>query len=112
MANVASLDMFAGETRTITLRGRDASNDPFSLTGKTVTFYIGRPPLYPDDGTAIITKTATVTDAASGTFTVTLAADDTTNMAGDYEWMAIATSSGAVTVIARGRFRVRPVLSP
>jgi hypothetical protein len=112
MANVQSLEMFAGESRTLTFRGRDASNNTLSLSGKTVTLYIGRPPLHPDHPTAIITKTGTVTDAANGVFTVALTADDTENMAGDYEFMAIATSTGVVTVIARGRFRVLPVLRP
>lgn len=113
MPNVAAVEMYAGETRTLTFHGRDASNNVVSLTGKTVEFYIGRPPLHPDYPTAIITKTGTVTVAASGTFTITLSADDTTNMHGDYEFQARATTAGgAIAVIARGRFRVYPVLSP
>jgi hypothetical protein len=112
--NVQSVEMYAGETRTLTFYGRDASNNPVSLTGKTVEFYIGRPPLHPDYPTAIITKTGTGTDIGGGVFTITLAATDTTNMHGDYEYMAKATTTGtgAIAVIARGRFRVYPVLSP
>jgi hypothetical protein len=113
MPNVTHIDLYAGEDRTITLNGRDASNNAVSLTGKTVTWYVGRPPLHHDDDRAIFTKTGTVTVAASGTFTVPVVAADTTDLAGDYEHMAKAVTSGtnAVAVIVRGRFRVNPTLS-
>lgn len=110
--NIEHIDLFAGEDRTITLNGRDASNNPLSLTGKTVQWFVGRPPLWPDDGRATFTKVGTVTVAASGTFTVPVVAADTLNLEGDYEHMAKATTTagGAVAVITRGRFRVRPAL--
>lgn len=109
--NVEHIDLFAGEDRTITLHGRDASNNAVSLTGKTVTWFVG--PRFNDDSVAVFTKSGTVTVAASGTFTVPVTAADTENMQGDYEHQAqaITTGSGAVAVITRGRFRVRPVLT-
>lgn len=113
MPNVTHLDLYAGEARTITLNGRDASNNAVNLTGKTVAWYVGRTPMHPEDDRAIFSATGTVTVAASGTFTVPVTAADTADLAGDYEHMAKATTTatGAVAVIVRGRFRVNPTLS-
>lgn len=111
--NIENVTMFAGEDRMLTFHGRDSSNNPVSLTGKTVTWYLGYDPLYRAQPTSLFTKTGVVTVAASGTFTVELDAADTVNMAGDYEHMAKATSgAGDVAIIVAGRFRVQPVVSP
>lgn len=111
--NVEHIDLFAGEDRTVTLHGRDASNSPVSLTGKTVAWYMGRSPLAPNDGRALLTKTGTVTVAAAGTFTVAIDAADTAALEGDYEHMAkaVTTDGGDVAVIVNGRFRIRPALA-
>src|SRR4051812_1423258 len=112
MANIQHLQMYSGEDWTPTLYARDSSNAPVSLTGKTVTWYMGRSPLRPDNSTAIVTKTGTVVSAAAGTFAVTLAAADTLDLNGDYEHMAITTvtATGLVAVVVQGRFRINSSL--
>ncbi len=107
MVNILHLDVFAGEDRTPTLSARDSSNNVASLTSKTVTWYVGRSPLRPDNGTAIFTKTGSTVVASAGTFTVAIAASDTDRLDGDYEHMAHTTDgSGNVAVVCQGRFRV------
>lgn len=112
--NIQHLDLFAGEDRTPTLSARDSANAPASLTGKTIAWYVGRGPLWPDCTTAIFTKTGTIVGAAAGTFTVAVEPEDTQYMSGDYEHMAVTTvtASGLVAVVTQGRFRVRPALVP
>lgn len=113
MANVQHIDMFAGETRTLALAGRDSANLPYNLSGKTVTWYLGRSPFAPDDTTPIVTKPGSIVSAPGGTFTVALASSDTQDLNGDFGHMALATDgSGAQAVLTSGRFRIRPVVMP
>lgn len=112
MANLQHIEMFAGDTRTFTLAGRGATNAPANLAGRAVAWYVGRSPFRPDDGTPIITKTGSVVSAPDGTFTVSLALEDTRDLNGDFEHMALAFINDAQNVITRGRFRILPVLSP
>ena len=112
MANIQNLDVYAYEDRTETLEARDSANDAADLTSKTVTWVVGRPPLFPSDGRAIFTKTGSVVSAPAGTFTVAIDAADTQYLDGDYEHMATTLDgSGLTAVVCRGRFRVRPVVS-
>lgn len=112
MANSQHLQIYSGEDATLTLYARDSANAPASLTGKTVTWYMGRSPLRPDNSHAILTKTGTVVSASAGTFTVAIDAADTQYLNGDYEHQAITTvdATGLVAVVCQGRFRIRPSL--
>ena len=106
--NIQHLEVNAGEDRTLTVYGRDASNAASDLTGKTITVYIGRPPNDPSDRTATLTKTGTIVDASLGSFTISIANSDTENLIpGDYQYIAeTATAAGSISVVARGRFRI------
>jgi hypothetical protein len=111
MANREHLEVYAGENRTLTLHARDSANAPASLTGKTIAWYVGRPPWRPDNTCAIFTKTGTVVSASAGTFTVAVEPADTQYLNGDYEHMAKTTDgSGNVEVVTQGRFRVSTAL--
>lgn len=112
MSNIIHLDVFSGTDRTLTLYARDPSNVAVSLSGKTLTGYFGRPPLRPDCSDAIFTKSGTITDAASGTYTITIEDSDTTYLDGDYEYQVkTVDGSSLVAVVTMGRFRVRSVLT-
>lgn len=109
--NVQHLDVFAGEDATKTVYARDSANLAADLTGKTVTWYVGRSPWRPDNSNAIFTKTGTVTSATTGVFTVPVTPADTQYLSGDYEHMAKTTDgSGLIAVVCQGRFRVRSAL--
>ncbi len=111
--NRQNLDLFAGEDRTPTLYARDSANNVADLTGKTVAWYVGRPPLRPDCSSAIFSKTGTTLTATDGSFTVPVVPADTQYLDGDYEHMAKTTDgSGLVAVVCQGRFRVRSSLVP
>ncbi len=111
--NLQHIDLFAGEDRTSTLYARDSANNVADLTGKTVAWYVGRPPLRPDCSNAIFSNTGTTLIATDGTFTVAVVPADTQYLEGDYEHMAKTTDgSGLLAVVCRGRFRVCSVLVP
>lgn len=111
MANRQHLEVFAGTDATLTINGRDASNAAVSLSGKTIAWYVARPPLHPDNTSAIFSKVGTATITASGVFTVTVDAADTTALEGDYAHQAKTTDgSSDVAVVCSGRFRVKPAL--
>lgn len=102
-----------GEDRVLTLNARDSLNAVVSLTGKTVVTYIGKGPWHPTSARPVLTKTGTVTNAASGIFTITIAAADTQYRSGDYEHVSKTTdSSGNVASVCTGRFRIVPSLVP
>lgn len=112
MANVQNLDIYAGTNQTLTIAGRDASNVVATLTGKSVSVYVGVPPNDPTNRTAVITKAATVVSTVSGTFSVAMTPSDTQGMQGDYRYQALTLDgSGNVAVVANGRFRIRPILT-
>ena len=113
MANVQHLEVYAGEDRTLTIYGRDASNAAVDLTGKTITVYIGRKPNDPTTRQAVLTKTGTAVVAADGSFTISIANSDTQNLtSGDWQYIAeTTTGAGAVEVVARGRFRILPTIT-
>ena len=108
--NLQHLEVAAGEDRTLTLKGRDASNAVKDLTGATISWRVGRAPQNPSSDTPIFSKTGTVTGASTGTFTVPVAAADTIDLDGDYRHEAWCTIAGVATLICAGRFRVRPAL--
>lgn len=110
--NLQHAEVFAGEDRTLTLYARDSSNVPADLTGKTVSWMMGRSPYNRDSTWPILTKAGTVTDAANGLFTVPILSADTAWLEGDYQHQAetTVTASGLKAVVTIGRFRVRPTM--
>lgn len=113
MANVQHIEVHAGENRTLALSARGPANLPANLTGKTVTWYVGRSPFYPFSNHALITAAGVVVSASAGTFTVAVVPSDTLCFEGDYQHYAQTTDgSGNVESVCGGRFRVLPVLVP
>lgn len=110
MSNRQHLDVFAGEDRTLTLYARDASNIPVDLSGKTISWRVGRSPWNPASDSPLFTKSGTIVTAASGIFSVPVAASDTSDLAGDYVHEAWLNNAGTMTLVTSGRFRVRPAL--
>lgn len=109
MANRQHIDVYAGENRTVTLEARDPSNVVTSLSGKTVSFRVGKSPRNLDSAWPIFTKTGSIVSAPAGTFSVAIAPSDTKYMRGDYEHVAVTRDgSGNLQVVTAGRFRVRP----
>lgn len=112
--NVQHLDMTAGEDRTFPLAGRDASNAPFNLTGRSISWRVGRAPGVRPTDNPLFTKTGTVVSAPAGTFTVPVVGDDTVLLpSGDYRHEAWAiTDGGASTLVSAGRLKIRGGLEP
>lgn len=111
MANREHIVVTAGEDRTVTLHARDYANAVKNLTSCTIAWYVGRPPVRPDNTNAIFSKTGATVSASAGTFTVDIEAADTQYLNGDYEHQAWVTDgSGNLTVVTEGRFRVGTAL--
>ncbi len=99
MSNVQDLTMFAGETRTLTMHARDASNNVQDLTDLDVSWRAGRW-LGDDLIRPVLVKEGTVIDAAAGIFTVTLEPSDTMPLQGNFEHEAFATIDGAIQFVS------------
>lgn len=114
MANVQHLDVFSGEDCTRTLNGRTYQNAPYDLTGKTVTWRVGRSPNWPTLQYPIFSKTGSVVSAGAGAFTVSMGTTDTQDLEGEYLHQAVATdnSTGAVSTIVTGRLNIRRNVEP
>lgn len=109
--NTQHLEVFAGEDRTMTLYARDADNAPASLTGKTISWRVGRGPRNIETSWPIFTKTGSTISASAGTFSVTVTPSDTQYLSGDYQHQAVTTDgSGNVAVVTVGQLRVRPTI--
>jgi hypothetical protein len=94
--------VFRGEDLTLRFSVVDPdSKDVVDITGWTLTLHV-RASL---TGAAVLTKAGTITDAASGLFTITLSRTDTgttITAAGDYYWGTARTDSGSWTVLSYG----------
>ena len=110
--NVQHIDVTAGEDRTQTLYARDSNNLPVSLTGKTLTWQLAKPPNNPANLLALLTYTGTVVSASAGSYTIPIAASDTSAYTpGDYFHQTYATDgAGVITIVNVGRFRIRPII--
>ncbi len=100
------LELVAGEDRTFTLYARDSANAVVDLTGKTIAWRVGRSPSNPASDTSLISKTGSTVTAASGIYTVTLAAADTIDRRGDYWHEAWLDNGGAKSLVTSGRLRI------
>ena len=114
MPNLQLLEVYQGEDRTFNLAARDNSNNPTSLTGKTISWSISFPPYDPSISQALLTKTGNVTSASGGLYTVTITAGDTACLtAGNYGYQAFTTdTTGAISYVTVGPFRVRSHIWP
>lgn len=114
MANVQHLEMYSGDDCTRTLYGRDYQNAPYNLTGKTVTWRVGRAPNWPILQYPIFSKTGSVVSAPGGSFTVSMNMTDTQDLEGEYlhQAFAVDNSTGASVVITSGRLNIRRNVEP
>ena len=106
MPNVQNLTMKQGEDRTFTLYARDWANNPLSLSGVSIQWRVGEPPANISETWPTFTKDATVSDSATGSYTVSVSSADTKYMSGDYAHQAWATVSGQTYCVTEGRFRI------
>jgi len=90
MANFQDLDIYAGETRTLTLYARTPENGVQDLTDREIAWFVSYPLWTPDQMSPVLQKTGTVTDATAGKFTVTLYPPDTVPLEGNYVHLALA----------------------
>ena len=115
MPQLSFVDLYQGENRTLALAARDTSNNPVDLTTKAITWEVAFPPYDPTLSQALITKTGTVTSASAGLYTVAIVPTDTSCLTpGNYMFQAFSTdnSTGSVSYVTYGTFRVRPVVMP
>lgn len=80
--------LYQGDDRTLTF---DVSSD---ITGVTIAWELRKRV----GGNAVLTKVGTITNAASGDFSVTLTDTDTADLLGDYFHKAILTDASNNTV--------------
>lgn len=112
MAQTQHIDAFRETNRTVILAARDASNKPQNLTGLTITWLAGFPPLSPGCAQAVITKAGTITNAAGGLYTISLIPSDTMFLdSGNYAHQAFTTDgSGNIAVVTAGQLRLRSIV--
>lgn len=104
--NLQNFDLTAGETRTLTLTARDATGAILNLSGATIQWDMARTAR----SGSVLTKTGAIVSAALGTFTVALAAGDTTSFSGDYWHQAKVTKAGVVTMAVQGQIRIENLI--
>lgn len=98
-ANHLDLDMFSGDTAAITF------TFPCDLTKCTLSWAIAQAP----GGTALVTRAATIVDAAAGQVSVAMIAGDTSALGGIYYHEGQVTDGGgAVKTLLYGRLFIHP----
>lgn len=110
MIEAQNVSLAAGDNMVITVTVTQAGSAK-NLTGATAINYKAYPL---NSSTAVITKAllsgVTVTNAAGGIFTVTLAPADTTALCGDYRHEAEITDvSGNISTVMTGLLSVQKV---
>jgi hypothetical protein len=92
-------NLFLGEDRTLQFTVTDAAGVVVNITGWTLQWKLEAS----QGGTALVTKTGTVTDGPNGVCTVTLAAADTVGLTAGPKWHVLArTDSGNASVLSYG----------
>lgn len=94
--------MRAGTDRTLSLVARDDTGAILNLTGATLAFRL----TLNEGDTSLVSKSGSITTAASGTYTVALTDSDTTDLYGDYHYHVLATISGTDTMCSEGTIRI------
>jgi hypothetical protein len=94
--------MTAGDSETLAGTATDSAGAAIDLTGATIAYSLT------DGASTLVSKTGSITVAASGTFSVTLDPADTSGLeAGTYWHSAVVTAAGGtVTTTLRGRLRI------
>jgi len=101
---------WSGDDKVLTVTVTDGSGTATNLTGATINYELQA---LPPDGVALLTKTTggggiSITDAAAGTFEITIAAADTASLSGVYfHECQVVDSSGNVSTIFTGRVNIR-----
>jgi len=105
MAN--EIEIYRGDTRTITVTVKNSAGSLVNLTGYTMRMTV-KSDKTSADSAAIISKTATITDPTTGVGTFALTVTDTTQTAGIYYYdVQISNSTPSVyTVIAPTTFTI------
>lgn len=101
--NKQNFTLTMGEDVTLAMTARSKTGAVIDLTGGTITWRMGRV-----GEAALLSKTGSITTAASGTFTVSLTDSDTDSTlyrARNYWHQAIVTISGTTTVAVEGKIR-------
>lgn len=97
MANYQDLDIYAGETRTLTLYARTPENAVLDLSAiSSIAWFVSYPLWTPDQMSPVLQKVGTITDAALGKFTVTVYPFDTVPLEGNYNHLAMTTTDGTL----------------
>jgi hypothetical protein len=97
----------SGDSLDIGVTALDADGAALDITGATITYAIS--PADEPGGTAVVTKSTadgiTITDAAAGTFTITIDAGDTAALeTADYHHeVQVTTADSKVYTILRGK---------
>lgn len=109
MTTLTNIEIWSGDTRTLTFTARDYNNAVLDLTDASIQWKVGRGP----GGIALIQKTGAIINPSAGTFSVSLANGDTNTLPQrDYFHEATVTVDGSIITAVRGRFRVYQVVSP
>lgn len=100
-------EIWAGSDVTLTMSIIDTSGDAVDLTGATVTWKMAkgyrRRRVQPYKGAPKLTKTATITDAATGAVSIAIADSDIDGMFGDHwQQVAVQDSSGNDSFVGGG----------
>jgi hypothetical protein len=100
--------VFAGVKRTISYTAKNSAGTVVDLTGASIAWKIARRFGEGDILSKSVGSGIAVDNAASGTFTVTLTADDTNELWGNYVFECIVTDSGGSQhMVARGDIEVK-----
>jgi len=102
-------DYTAGDSYVLNTKVREPTGEVVSLTGASVEWGLADSA----SGTPLLTKDTNdgirITDAENGEFSVTISPEDTEDLAGNYYHEAeITESSGAVSTVFTGQFRINP----
>jgi hypothetical protein len=99
-SNITASDgFFIGEDKSLVFTIYDANGAVQNITGWTISWLLSAT----NSGTAILTKSATLTTPASGVCTVTVASGDTSGLTpGTYYYTLRRTNSGSKAELAYG----------
>jgi hypothetical protein len=106
MARTSSITIFRGEDISLafTTYTTDTGTTAENISNWTLAFSVAESR---NSTSKLITAAGSITAAASGTFSVTLAATDTDNIApGSYFWDVWRTDAGSERLLGKGTFTI------
>jgi len=112
MAAIANLTIDQGTTFSSDVTVKDANGNPFDLTGYTAIARMAKG--YSSTRTRTIITCTVAASATSGVITMSLTADDTTQLEEGryvYDLEILQTSSSTITRVIEGVITVRPQVS-